>query len=60
MLYAILIVALAVAIFGWFKNRLALLSLCYFMQTKNYPPPTDEEARASSKHVIRRLAGFGT
>lgn len=59
MAYVILIVALIIALiiaaFGWLKNRIALLSLCYFMETKNYPPPTEEEAVASSKFVIKQI-----
>lgn len=58
MAYVILSIALGIALFGWIKNRIAALSLCYFMLIKNYPPPTDEEMRASSAYVLRHLVGL--
>lgn len=57
MMQVILIALLIVTIIGWLKNRIALLILCHFMQTKNYPPPSDEELRTSSEYVLSHLVG---
>lgn len=60
MMQVILIALLVTAIIGWLKNRIALLTLCHFMQVKDYPPPTDEEARTSSEYVLSHLVELKT
>lgn len=50
-----LLVLLIIAAVGWGLNRLRVLALCYYMTIKKYPPPTEEEMRASIEFVLRRI-----
>ncbi len=50
-------VAIIVCVIGWVKNHVGLLVICYYMQTKGYTPPSEEEMKACSTAVIKRLLG---
>lgn len=51
----ILLTVTVFALIGWLKNRLGLLTLCYYMQKNSYTPPSDAEMKECSRWVIRRL-----
>lgn len=55
MLTAILGLAAAICAVGWIKNRVGLLAICHYMATKNCPPPSDAEMKASSEYVVGKL-----
>lgn len=50
----LLLVALGISCIGWLKNRLGLLTLIYYLESKNYAPPTEEEIESCSELVIRK------
>lgn len=55
MLTTILGLAAAICAVGWIKNRVGLLAICHYMATKNCPPPSDAEMKASSEYVVGKL-----
>ena len=55
MLTAILGLAAPICAVGWIKNRVGLLAICHYMATKNCPPPSDAEMKASSEYVVGKL-----
>ena len=55
MLTTILGLAAAICAVGWIKNPLSLLAICHYMTTKNCPPPSDAEMKASSEYVVSKL-----
>lgn len=55
MLTTILGLAAAICAIGWIKNRVSLLAICHYMATKNYPPPSDAEMKASSEYAVSKF-----
>jgi len=53
----VIIIAIIAAMFaiGWFKYKTTALVLAYYMETKKYMPPTDEELQACTEFVIRNM-----
>ena len=51
----LLAVALGIALVQWLKNWIGLLTLTYFMETRNYDYPTGEEIELCCELVIRQI-----
>lgn len=50
-----LALALGISCGGWLKNWLGLLTLAYYMESKGYNPPTEDEIELCSELVIRKI-----
>ncbi len=48
-----LIIALAVALFGWIKNKITCLVLAQYIASKACKPLTDAEIRECAEQVFR-------
>ena len=48
-------VAAVVCAIGWLKNRLALLSILYYIMWAELPEPSDEEIKYCAKKVAQRV-----
>lgn len=55
MLTTLLGVAAVVCAIGWLKNRLALLSILYYIMWAELPEPSDEEIKYCAKKVAQRV-----
>ena len=51
----LLAVALVIALVQWLKNWIGLLTLTYYLETRNYDYPTDEEIELCCELVIRQI-----
>lgn len=53
--YVILAAVAVIFLVGWLKNKVSVLTICYYLQIKNYAPPSDEEMKECSAAVIDHL-----
>lgn len=55
MLTTLLGVAAVVCAIGWLKNRLALLTILYYIMWKELPAPSDEQIKHCTKKVVQKI-----
>ena len=59
MLYLVLLAALAACAIEWASLYVGNLVLLHYMTTKNYTLPSDQELKACSAYVVRKLIRRG-
>lgn len=51
----LMVLFLIIALYGWIKNKMGLMTLTYYMERKGYAQPSDEEIRICTEWVVRNM-----